>query len=85
MAGDTWTLREAAAWLDPEITEADLTALVRIRGLHVEAVPVTVPQERRGRPARRYDVAEIIALHRALMPWLARGDHGLLADAEIVT
>ena len=79
-----WTLAEAAAWLDPAITEPELRALVKICG--IDAVPQTHrPHDRRGRPTARYDVTETLRLHAALYPWLATKDPPDVADAIIVS
>jgi len=78
-----WTLAEAAAWLDPAITEDQLRAVVLAIG--VEPVPQNNRHhERRGRPVKRYDVAGIIKLHRALFPWLDARDPADVAEAIIV-
>jgi hypothetical protein len=79
-----WTLADAAAWLDPAVTEPQLRSIVNAVG--VQPVPQNNrPHGHRGRPTARYDVAEIIALHAALYPWLARRDPANVADAIIVT
>src|SRR5262245_33989129 len=67
---DTWTLPEAADWLDPPITLWDLRAIINALGIK----PVPQKGQRHGqgpgRPRDRYEVAEIIRLHNALLPWL---------------
>ncbi len=64
----TWTIAEAAAWLDPPIEEERLHWI--IRALRIQPVRMSRPQARRGRPVDHYAVAEIIDLHRAVMRWL---------------
>lgn len=65
--GPQLTIREAAAWLDPPITEEQLAALIHVAGVQ----PVGKRRlGRRGRPADTYDAAELMRLHGALMEWL---------------
>jgi len=93
MSAVTWTLAEAAAWLDPPVTEEQLRELVR--ALRIEpAAPSGAPGQRgRGRPPSRYGAVEIMFLHAAVAPWLwrnaqrddRRNDAGLSAAAAAVT
>jgi len=61
-----WTIDEAITFLDPKLTRrqlADLITTLKIRSCGTRPRPV-------GRPALTYDVAEIMRLHSAIMPWL---------------
>jgi len=65
------TLAEAAAVLNPPVTEAQLRVIVR--ALHWQ------PADHRhhgratgGRPAAAYDAQELLKLHAALSPWLGK-------------
>jgi hypothetical protein len=62
----TWTIDEACNWLDPPIERRQLAELVKL--LHV--TPAGTRRQPLGRPAFTYDVAEIMRLHAALLPWL---------------
>jgi len=63
----TLTLSEAAAMLDPPMTERQLRAIVA--ALHWQ--PSGQRRDGRpGRPAARYDAADLMRLHDALTPWL---------------
>lgn len=68
-----WTLAEAAAWLNPPVTEAQLKELVHALGIRpVESAAHAVARSAPGRPARRYSAVEIMSLHAAVAPWLMR-------------
>ena len=69
MPAVTLTLAEAAMVLDPPVSERQLRAIVA--ALHREPSGHR-RNGRAGRPAARYDAAEIMKLHAALAPWLAR-------------
>ena len=61
------TIREACQWLDPPITEGQLTSLLRV----ARVGPVGKRRAgRRGRPEYTYDAAEIMRLHSAILEWL---------------
>jgi hypothetical protein len=67
-AAVTLTLAEAAAVLDPPISERQLRAIVGA----LRWQPLGQRRDGRpGRPAARYDAGEILKLHAALAPWLA--------------
>jgi hypothetical protein len=67
-ASPAFTLAEAAAILDPPISERQLRAIVA--ALRLE--PCGQRRDgRSGRPAARYPAAELMRLHAALAPWLA--------------
>jgi hypothetical protein len=69
-AAVTLTLSEAAAVLDPPMTERQLRAIVSALGWQ----PCGTRRDgRSGRPAAQYDAAEVMRLHAALAPWLASG------------
>lgn len=67
-AAVTLTLAEAAAMLDPPITTRQLRAIVAALGWQPCGHRRT---GQAGRPAARYDAAELMRLHAALAPWLA--------------
>jgi hypothetical protein len=61
------TLAEAVTVLDPPIGETQLRAIVRA----LRWAPAgTRPTKRRGHPTLTYDATRIMALHRALLPFL---------------
>lgn len=63
----TWTLAEAAAWLHPAVTRAQLARIVHeLPGLQ----PVGKRPSSGGRPARAYDAAELMDLHSMICRWL---------------
>ena len=63
----TLTLGEAAAMLDPPVTARQLRAI--IAALHWQ--PAGQRRDGRpGRPAARYNAADLMRLHAALAPWL---------------
>ena len=64
------TIREAATWLDPPITEEQIAALIRVAGVKSTGQRRT---GKRGRPELTYDAAELMRLHRAIMEWLLCG------------
>lgn len=64
------TVAEAADWLSPRLTARELGALIRIAGIERAGVRRTPGQS--GKPASVYDMAELIALHAALTPWLRK-------------
>jgi hypothetical protein len=64
-----WTIGEAASWLDPPVTARQLRVFIRELGIE--------PSGRRrtghsGPGVKTYDVSDLIALHAAIAPWLAR-------------
>ena len=67
----TWTLAEAASWLDPPVTEDQLRRLVVTLGIRPVRQPAPPGGWRHaGRPAKRYSAVEIMHLHSAVTPWL---------------
>jgi hypothetical protein len=63
-----FTIDEAATFLDPPITRDQLAGLIAALGIR----PVGKRrQPGRGRPALTYEVAELMRLHAAVVPWLA--------------
>lgn len=68
-AAVTLTLAEAAAVLDPPISERQLRAIVAALRWQPAGHHRT---GQAGRPAARYDAAELMKLHAALAPWLTR-------------
>lgn len=62
------TLAEACEVLDPPMTEKQLRAIVRALGWQHTG---TRPNGRAGHPPLTYDAARLMALHRALLPFLA--------------
>lgn len=64
------TLAEAAALLEPPVTEYQLRHIIR------QLPGITPAGVRRaghiGRPEHTYDAGEIMRLHAALTPWLTR-------------
>jgi len=64
-----FTLTEAASFLDPPITTRQLRAIVRALGLLPTGYRYT---GRRGHPELTYNAQELLRLHAALGPWLAR-------------
>jgi hypothetical protein len=60
------TLAEAAAWLDPPVTQDQLAELVH--ALRIQ--PAGKRPQRRGRPAHAYDAGELMELHSRIRPWL---------------
>lgn len=71
MPAVTLTLAEAATMLDPPVSERQLRAIVAALRWQPSGVRYT---GRAGRPAPRYDAAELMRLHAALAPWLARSN-----------
>ena len=67
-AAVTLTLAEAAAVLDPTMTEQQLQAIVRALGWQPDGYRHT---GRAGRPAARYDAALVWQLHAALAPFIS--------------
>ncbi len=63
----TLTLAEAAAVLDPPVTEQQLRAIVTALRWKPDGVRRT---GRAGRPAPCYDASRILTLHAALVPFL---------------
>ncbi len=62
------TLREAAAEMDPPMTEKQLAGLVHVVGLR----PCGFRRTRTaGRPARTYPMAALYKIHRQVAPLLA--------------
>jgi hypothetical protein len=66
-AAATLTLAEAAALLDPPITEHQLTMIVRALKWKPDAYRHTGHP---GHPYAAYDAAKIMRLYRALLPFL---------------
>lgn len=65
--GPGLTIIEACAWLDPQISVKTLHGLVTLLEIgHVG----TRRRAGKGRPAYVYDLAELMALHAAVCPWL---------------
>lgn len=64
------TLAEAADVLDPPVTEQQLRAI--IRALSIKPAGWRHTQPGRGHPTAAYEVADLMRLHAALYPWLAR-------------
>ena len=62
------TLAEASAVLNPPMTEKQLRQIVRALGWQHAG---TRPSGRAGHPPLTYDAARLMALHRALLPFLA--------------
>jgi len=63
------TIDEAASWLDPPVTARQLRIFARELGIGPSGQRKShLP----GRPAATYDARELMALHSALAPWLAR-------------
>lgn len=62
------TLAEAATLLDPPLTEQQLRMIVKALGWQHTG---TRPNGRAGHPPLTYDAARLMALHRALLPFLA--------------
>jgi hypothetical protein len=62
------TLAEAAAWLDPPVTQDQLAEIVHALRIR----PAGKRPSGRGRPARAYDAGELMLLHTAIRPWLLR-------------
>lgn len=69
-AAVTLTLAEAAAMLDPPVSERQLRAIVSALRWQPSGQRRT---GRQGFPALTYDSAEILKLHGALTPWLRTG------------
>ena len=65
----TLTLAEAAAVLDPAMTEQQLQAIVRALGWQPDGHRHT---GRAGRPAARYDATRLLQLHAAISPFLVK-------------
>lgn len=61
------TLSEACEVLDPPMTEKQLRQIVRALGWQPSG---TRPNGRAGHPPLTYDAARLMALHRALLPFL---------------
>ena len=61
----TLTIAEAAAILDPPVTERQLRAIITALGWKADAWRQT---GRPGHPAAAYDAARIMRLHEALVP-----------------
>lgn len=61
------TLAEVATILDPPMTEKQLRAIVRALRWQPAG---TRPSGRAGHPPLTYDAARLMALHRALLPFL---------------
>ena len=66
----TLTLSEAAAVLDPPMTEQQLRQIVSALGWKPAGNRHT---GKRGRPWPVYDAEEILKLHAAIAPWLGKG------------
>jgi hypothetical protein len=63
----TWTLAEAAAWLHPPVSYAQLAGIVsNLPGIQ----PVGKRPSTGGRPARAYLAADLMDLHASLHRWL---------------
>ena len=67
-AAVTLTLSEAAAVLNPPISEAQLRSIVSALRWQPDGHRYT---GRAGRPAPCYDAAQVMRLHAALVPFLA--------------
>lgn len=67
----SWTLAEAAGWLDPQITVTELRCLTVAARLRQVPAPPRFGRAP-GRPARRYLAADLMAVHAAITPWLER-------------
>jgi len=62
-----WTLRDAAQWLRPVITEEQLS---KITSALPGVAPIGYRPGKRGRPERIWDAADLIEIHAAVRRWL---------------
>jgi len=62
-----WTLRDAAEWLCPAVTEEQLRRIAQqLPGFQ----PIGRRRPTKGRPTDVYDAADVIELHSAVRRWL---------------
>jgi len=66
-AAVTLTLAEAAALLEPPLTEAQLRAIIRALGWKPDGHRPSGPSG--GRPAAAYDATRLLKLHEVLAPF----------------